>query len=70
MNKWLTYILMVLYTISITVGCYYLGTVDATIDIMSSQIDLMVDSSQLTVFPNQGRIPDTTIDGVDYYRAN
>jgi hypothetical protein len=62
MNKRLTYVLTVLYTISIIVGCYYLGRVDATIDIMSSQIDLMVDSSQLTVFPNQGRIPDTTID--------
>jgi hypothetical protein len=70
MKKWLTYVLMGLYTICITVGCYYLGRVDATIDIISSQTERMIDSSQLTVFPNQGRIPDTTIDGVDYYRAN
>lgn len=70
MNKRLNYALIVLCSISIIVGCYYIGRIDATIDIMSSQIDLMVDSSQLAVFPNQGRIPDTTIDGVDYYRAN
>jgi hypothetical protein len=70
MNKRLNYALIVLCSISIIVMSFYIGSIDATIDIMSSQIDLMVDSSQLTIFPNQGRIPDTTIDGIDYYRAN
>lgn len=48
-------------------GCIY-ELLDYTNRLMDLMIQDSVQSSQ--AFDNQGRIPDTTIGGVEYYKAN
>ena len=51
---------------------YHAGKVMATLNHTQHTIDLMLKDSSVHMepLPNQGRIPDTTINGIEYYRAN
>ena len=54
------------------VMAYHAGKVMASLEHMEGNINtLLKDSStHIEPLPNQGRIPDTTINGIEYYRAN
>jgi hypothetical protein len=63
---------LIFWTICITVMAYHAGKVMATLNHTQHTIDLMLKDSSVHMepLPNQGRIPDTTINGIEYYRAN
>jgi cbb3-type cytochrome oxidase subunit 3 len=63
---------LALWSICIIVSAYHAGKVMASLDNTQHEIEMLLNDSSTHIepFPNQGRIPDTTINGIDYYRAN
>jgi len=67
-----TFIILTAFVISLMALSFYAGKMVTRIDNINAMLEYVARDTMtdITPTPNQGRIPDTTINGIDYYKAN